>query len=562
MSPTLIPSISTESAAYSQLPREEKRRYHKLSSLSCMALIVNKMIGTGIFSTPAIIFQYCGGNVPLYLSLWLIGGVIVLSGLLIFLEFALNLPFRNGGEKNYLLRAFPNPKGLAGCVYAFQMVLLGFSSGNSFAFGKYFLYAFGYNVDGQDEEDWRVKLVGVACISGCVWVHMKWPNQGTKLFNFLGIFKIGILVLIILLGAIKLVTGTEPGSVSNSVSSSVSSNSNSISSSSSSYSIAIALLEIIYSFKGWENANYVLSEVSNPYRVLTIIAPLSVLVTVILYFLVIVSYLVVIPHQELMDSGVLVAGVFFTKIFGESLTSKILPIFISLSNLGNVLVVSFAHGHVNQELARSNYLPFSHYFTNLNHALLLHWFITVLVLVAPPSSAIYEFVVNLYIYPGTWINVGLTIGLLYLKWNSQSLQWGAYSQVVHNERLTATETTELLEEENESYTDFDTSFGSIAPPPGEEIPPPILPSTFSVPYPFIFIFLLANVFLALFPFVKPPSGSPGALSPIPHWCFPTIGSGVLAAGAVWFYSRQRFHVWRHNKTGAGEPVVEYKEDIL
>ncbi|CAH2350485.1 high-affinity methionine permease [[Candida] railenensis] len=556
MSPTLIPSISTESDVYSHLSAKERRKYHKLSSLSCMSLIVNKMIGTGIFSTPSIIFQYCQGSVPIYLTLWLVGGIIIMSGLLIFLEFSLNLPFKNGGEKNYLLRSFPNPNGLIGCIYSFQMVLLGFSSGNSFAFGKYILFAFGYN--SKSDTDWNVKIVGVLCISACIWLHIKYPNQGTQLFNFLGVFKILILVLIIFIGGLAFAgvidvedgTPVAPTLVASEIHQSP-------------YSISIALLEIIYSFKGWENANYVLSEVSDPYKVLTVVAPLAVVVTVLLYFFVILSYLIVIPKEEMMNSGVLVAGIFFTKIFGENWASRVLPILIALSNLGNVLVVSFAHGHVNQELAKSNYLPFSDYFTNLNHSLILHWFITVLVLVAPPSSAIYEFVVNLYIYPGTWINILLTLGLIYLKCNSDKERWGVdQQQIQSNLQYQSIEDEENIEEDGPSSyypDDADTSFTDF----DSLLSQPLSSSKrqFSTPGLFIGIFLLANIFLAVLPFIPPPSGSSAAKSPIPYWVFPTVGTGVLVAGGVWFYARDWYNSFAYRKYGTGSPEVKYEEHL-
>ncbi|KAM9886777.1 hypothetical protein OXX79_013994, partial [Metschnikowia pulcherrima] len=61
--PTLIPTVSTQSAAYSRLSSQERAKYSKLGTFSCISLITNKMIGTGLFSTPSIIFKYCNGNV-------------------------------------------------------------------------------------------------------------------------------------------------------------------------------------------------------------------------------------------------------------------------------------------------------------------------------------------------------------------------------------------------------------------------------------------------------------------------------------------------------------------
>lgn len=571
--PTLIPVISTESQAYAKLPPNDRKRLHKLGTLLCISLITNKMIGTGLFSTPSIIFKYCNGNVALFLSLWILGALITLSGLLIYLEYALKLPFRNGGEKNYLLRVFRNPKGLSGCMYAFQIVFLGFSSGNSFAFGKYLWYAISGNQAGDD--DWPSKLIGVACITLCTWLHIKRPNQGTALFNFLGMFKIFILCLIIAIGllvALKVVhipdsTITAPVDIGG----------NSL------YSVAVALLEVVYSFKGWENVNYVLQELEDPYRALTFIAPISVIQVTVLYFLVVVSYLIVIPKQELLSSGVLVAGIFFNKVFGESITSRLLPILISFLTLGNVMVVSFAHSHVNKELAHENYLPFSHYFENLNHSLILHWFITVLILVGPPSSEIYEFVVNLYIYPGTWINLFITFGIIYLKLNSEKENWnsvhlspsGTYlldsaeipvphsisslpdqerrsngslgdsSESIHSYTVDA----ETEAASDHSYTEFDLLLLQVSRHTTNNV------KTFSVPWICILVFLVANLFLAIFPFVPPPSDS-WVQNSIPYWCFPVVGTGCLLLGAVFYYVRGYYY---HRM---GWAVPSYEKNIL
>lgn len=509
------------------------------------------MLGTGLFSTPGIIFRYVGGNIPLYLFLWFFGAIIVFSGLIIYLEYALNLPIKNGGEKNYLLRVFKQPKGLSGCIYAFQMVLLGFSSGNSFAFGKYVWFAFT-GVE-ADENSWDAKLLGVGVITFCTWLHIKYPNQGTSLFNFLGVFKILVLVLIIILGAFVALGWIEvPHSQPPAV----------IKADNSFYSVSVALLEIIYSFKGWENANYVLLEIDDPYHVLTIAAPAAVLLVTVLYFLVILSYLVVIPKHELLNSGVLVAGIFFNKIFGDSITSKVLPLLIASSTLGNVMVVSFAHLYVNQELAKNNYIPFSKYFSNINHSLLLHWAISVFILVAPPSSEIYEFVVNLYIYPGTWINLAITIGLIYLRLNKKSEHWGEFNYSFNfgtRDAETFKDNISLVDEseptaddsQDEAYTEFD-SLLSLENQSGVHDSNQII----SAPLFCIVLFLIANLFLALFPFVPP--SNPSATS-IPYWCFPVVGTGVLALGVVFFFARSWFNNYQYTKYGIGEPEVRYEE---
>lgn len=528
----------------------------KLGTLSCMSLIINKIIGTGIYSNPSIIFRYVNGNVGIFLSLFGFGGVIILCGLIIYLEFALNLPFRNGGEKNYLLRVFKDPKGLMGCVYSFSIVLLGFSSGNSYTFGKYVLFAFSGQDDDTEINDNLVKFIGILCISGCIVLHWKYPNQGTKVFNFLGVFKVLILMLIILIGFLVWLGWINIDKTDNFDNIWQFHNSQPA----NLYNLSVGLLQVIYSFKGWENANYVLNEINDPYHVLTIAAPAAVIITTVLYFFVIISYLIVIPKDELLSSGVLCAGIFFNKIFGKSITSRLLPILISLSNLGNVMVVSYAHSLVNQELAANNYIPYSKFFQNFKHSLLLHWVVTVIVLIAPPSKEIYEFIVNLYIYPGTWINVLLTGGLIYLKLNKKKEFWGEFNPIDHTQEvddfdvsLEATSTYSSLEDD-EAET-VRNRLVHVTTPSSLALPPDFN-KKIEAPYICIIIFFFANLFLAIFPFIPPLNAKDLA---IPFWVFPVIGTGVLILGATFFYVRPYWNTF----FGSYEPIKyedEYKAD--
>lgn len=509
---------------------------HKLGALSCMSLIINKIIGTGIYSNPSIIFRYVNGNVGIFLGLFGLGGVVILCGMIIYLEFALNLPFKNGGELNYLLRIFRNPRGLIGCIYSFSIVLLGFSLGNSYTFGKYIIFAFSGQEDDNIDEI-SVKFIGILCITGCIILHWKYPNQGTRIFNFLGIFKVLILILIILIGIFVLFNWIDIEKTNNFDNIWHFHNDQPA----NLYNLSVGLLQVIYSFKGWENANYVLNEINDPYHVLTIAAPAAVLITTLLYFLVIISYLIVIPKQELLSSGVLCAGIFFNKIFGKSITSRLLPIFISLSNLGNVMVVSYAHSLVNQELAANNYIPFAKFFQNFKNSLLLHWLVTVIVLIAPPSKEIYEFIVNLYIYPGTWINLLLTGGLVYLKWNKREQLWGDYNPIDHTKEIEDIEVTLIANPSNRSYSSLEDDESEIVrnrlvhvTTPSSTALPPDFNKKIEAPYICIMIFFLANLFLAIFPFIPPLNAKDLT---IPFWLFPVIGTGVLIVGAIFFYSR-------------------------
>lgn len=166
----------------------------KIGICGAVFLILNKMIGTGIFSTPASIFV-ATGSVGVSLMLWVIGGLITFCGVSVFLEFGLAIP-KSGGEKNYLERVYRRPYLLATCVLLSQMVLLGFSSGNSLAFGRYVLRASGSTIG----DGWEARGIAIGLITFSVLLHSTLPKWGIRLFNVLGLFKVVLLLFIICSG--------------------------------------------------------------------------------------------------------------------------------------------------------------------------------------------------------------------------------------------------------------------------------------------------------------------------------------------------------------------------
>ncbi|KAL2176389.1 amino acid permease-domain-containing protein [Thermothelomyces heterothallicus CBS 202.75] len=451
----------------------------KIGVAGAVFLILNKMIGTGIFSTPSSIFA-ATGSVGISLLLWAVAGLLTLSGLGVYLEFGLAIP-RSGGEKNYLERIFSRPRHLATSVFAVQIVLLGFSAGNALAFGRYVLLAVGHPMP----DGWVPRLIAVACITLVVLLHALLPRWGLRLTNALGIFKVLVLLLIVFSGfaalagyrlvpdphnfddfwAIEKGDGYGGGGA---------------------YAYATALLQVVYSYKGWENANYVMGELRNPQRTLKIAAPLAVVGITLLYVLANVAYFAAIPKAELAKSEVIVAGLFFRNMFGESAAARSLPALVALSNIGNVLAVSFAHSRVNQELAREGVLPWSKFWASTRPfktpaaSLFLHWIITVIVLVAPPPGPAYNFIVNLYTYPGAWINAFVAGGLIYLRL-TKSENWSSPWQTY--------------------------------------LPVPV-------------IFLCLNIFLVVTPFMPP--NSDWNADGYPYYAFPLVGTGVLLLGALYW----------------------------
>lgn len=77
-------------------------------------------------------------------------------------------------------------------------------------------------------------------------------------------------------------------------------------------------------------------------------APIAVVGVTILYTLANVAYFAAVAKTEFAESEVVLAGIYFRNMFGEHVGARVLPSFIAVSNMGNVLAVSFAQARVNQ----------------------------------------------------------------------------------------------------------------------------------------------------------------------------------------------------------------------
>ncbi|KAJ9192839.1 hypothetical protein DTO164E3_8190 [Paecilomyces variotii] len=292
-------------------------------------LIFNRIIGTGIFATPSAILSLTG-SVGLALFIWVAGMVISLAGTAVYLEWGTAIP-KNGGEKNYLEYVYTKPKFLATAMFAAYAVLLGWAASNSVIFGEYILNAAQVEVT-----RWNQRGIGLACISAALLIHSTALKWGLRLQNVLGAIKLIIILIIVVTGWVALaghLKVPKPDNFSNAFAGTEGSG----------YGIVTALYNVIWSFIGYSNANYALSETKNPARTLKIAAPFAVTFVGILYILVNVAYFAAVPKEEILSSGRILAASFFRNMFGER-AERVMSVFVALSAFGNVLSVLFSQG--------------------------------------------------------------------------------------------------------------------------------------------------------------------------------------------------------------------------
>ncbi|KAF7543870.1 hypothetical protein G7Z17_g10392 [Cylindrodendrum hubeiense] len=302
---------------------------------SAYILAISRVVGSGIFATPGAITQSVG-SIGLSLLLWVVGAVIAACGLSVALEYGCMLP-RSGGTKVYLEFTYRWPKFLASTLFAIYAVMLGFTASNCVVFSRYVLFSLGVH----EASNILSKGLAIGLLTAITVVHGIFPKTGVRIQNTLGWVKIGVILFMILSGVYVVLFRPVADSKSEKV--------NLLSwdhlwqdSSWNWGAIATSLFKVSYSYSGLDNVSNVLNEVKDPVRTLRSVAMTALATACSMYFLINVAYFIVVPVEEIRDSGELIAALFFERLFGESLGRRVLPLAVALSAAGNVMVVTFA----------------------------------------------------------------------------------------------------------------------------------------------------------------------------------------------------------------------------
>ncbi|KAF7967538.1 hypothetical protein HWV62_33952 [Athelia sp. TMB] len=386
----------TDGEEFDNVPRSKRQ----LGTASAVFLIFNRVIGTGIFATPSVILRSSGGSVGVSFLMWIAGAAVAFAGTAVYIELGSGMP-RSGGEKNYLEFIYRRPRFLTTCVYAVYALFMGWSSANSIVFAEYMLHALSLPATA-----FLTRALGTACLTFVFLLHSCFFHAGLRLQNFLGAFKL-LALLLIAVAAIahklgvpgfQLRPGVEPSHALDSWSEFWA---RSEGGHGGWNAAIIGITNVIWSFIGYSNANYALSEVKNPVRTIRRAAPFAIGLVSLAYLLVNWAYIAVVAKADVLGSGRIIAALFFGNLFGPA-AERVLSVVIALSCLGNVLVVMFTQARLVQEFARegvlppsaSKYLSSNAPFGAPMSGLGWQWLISGLVMVCAPPGDAYLFLLN------------------------------------------------------------------------------------------------------------------------------------------------------------------------
>ncbi|KAH7006598.1 amino acid permease-domain-containing protein [Fusarium venenatum] len=388
-----------------QEPHEEG-----LGSFDVFSLIVNKMIGTGIYTSPAVVYRMTGSK-SITLALFGVGFVYCLMSTAIYLQYAHVLPY-NGGELIYLdeitssekptytdmppnvnpqpenIELQPLPPGetrarstglaarstpwykkllgdglLAYIIYSLAFIFFFNSATNSQQFGRMILLCLHADKEDNDDDIKKdqhlMRYIAVSILSIICLAQFFSPAFGRRLNKFLAVVKIGFLVGLVAVGLAALGRDFDSHS-SDGASLDRGEDWSERREVRSKVSFAKALLVVLFSFEGWENATFVAGEIPPNKQQNLRRGFLAAAFTVgSLYMIVVAVSLNSLSWEEVKDANNINYAPMLSR--DTATARRAWAIIISISAFGSLNAIIYTFSRVKQVIGQAEVLPWSHF---------------------------------------------------------------------------------------------------------------------------------------------------------------------------------------------------------
>ncbi len=277
------------------------------------AIIMGIIIGAGIFRVPAAVagFVPTGGAI---LLAWLIGGLLALCGALCYAELAAAMPI-TGGDYVYLREGYGKWLGFLFGWTKLWVVRTGSIAGIAFVFAEYIGYLVALSHTGMK----IVAIVAVLLLTGVNTIGLRHGSNIQNLFTALKILAIASIIALGLMlegGSTAHFSPLWPASVGKNFLG----------------GFGLALIFILWTYGGWNEATYVAGEVRQPEKTLPRSLVLGISGIIVLYLLINCVYLYVLPLEQMQESPTVAADV-LERLVGPR-GGQIVAIMVIISTFG------------------------------------------------------------------------------------------------------------------------------------------------------------------------------------------------------------------------------------
>ena len=302
-----------------------------LTLKDAVAITVGIVVGAGIFRTPSLVAANAGSESTVLL-IWLAGGLVTLAGALCYAELATTYPHA-GGDYHYLTRAYGRPLAFLYAWSRITVVQTGSVALLAFVVGDYTSQLFSL---GPYSSSIYAALVVVA-LTG---LNVAGVRQGSGAQNWLTAVEVLSLILVIIAG---LAFAGSDGSV-------VAAAQGAPAQRAPEASLGLALVFVLLTYGGWNEAVYVSAEVNNPRRNIARALLLSIALITALYLLVNWAFLRGLGLQGLAASDAAAADL-MRRAAGEG-GARFVSLLVAVSALTSANATIITGARTNYALGR------------------------------------------------------------------------------------------------------------------------------------------------------------------------------------------------------------------
>ncbi|WP_423148162.1 APC family permease [Rubrolithibacter danxiaensis] len=245
----------------------------KLGLSETLSIVVNRIIGSGIFRTPAPIMLITG-SVSIFYGVWVLGGIATILGALCYAELVSMMP-RAGGPYVFLKAAYPPV-----ITFLRGWAMFFVSETGAIAAVALFFAETGLSILHPSSSKFTETAIAILIVILLTFANSFGIKLSGKFQNIFSLLKVLVLVLIISFGfsgglhAENFVTTKSETWTFASV-----------------LSIFTAMRYGFFAYSGWEGATYVAEEVKNPRKNLPLSLFLGIGFVMLLYLLINTAYL-------------------------------------------------------------------------------------------------------------------------------------------------------------------------------------------------------------------------------------------------------------------------------
>ena len=302
-------------------------------------VLVSNVIGSGIFTTTGFMARDLG-HPGLILTVWLIGGLVALTGALSYSELGAAVPVA-GGEYVYLRRAY-GP--FIGFLSGWTSFTLGFGAAiaaGAMSFTAYLsqLLPFG------DEGGLASIVVALALLWLITGVHVAGVGPGGWLQRTLTVLKVGAIVALIAAGLMLGKGDWTHFVVAN------------VPAAPDSGTYMVAVIFALYAYSGWNAAAYLAGEIVDPARTIPRTMIGGTLFVLLLYLVLNGFYFYALPVTELAKPPLLPVADKVARALLGSEAGRFVTATLCLSIAGAVSAMVWAGPRVYYAMAQDGLIP-------------------------------------------------------------------------------------------------------------------------------------------------------------------------------------------------------------